>query len=274
MIGLAFTTTGTTIILVYLGNKVGLWETWPVVTAIFWSVTSGMAIIMEIGRGLRGYTPLMQRIQKLLSLPIILYLLVNFPILPWFLEVILVPVLFLFAGAATMGMTRIEWNSAARFSQFLLTMYATAMITLAIKGIVSESSNWNLLVQAFAFPIFLTLTTGAYLTIVVGIEKRRFIFKASKKSINRREYGTKWPLTVDSAVLYKKDSAVWIEVGKIKYALNGRAKTILPYYGHSISDLHDIQADNPNYPIQKIGVYQLIQDGLALDDSPIDPAHL
>lgn len=265
MIGLAFTTTGTTVILVYLGNKVGLWETWPVVTAIFWSFTSGMAIIMEISKGLRGYTPLVHRIKNLLSLSIILSLLVGFPILLWWLEVILVPVLFILAGSSTMGMTRIEWNSAARFSKFLLTIYATAMIALAIKDIISDSSNWNILVQAFAFPVFLTLTTGAYLTIVSGIEKRRFIFNASKKSIHRREYGTNWPLTVDSAVLCKRYSAVWIEVNNKKYALNGRAHAALPQFGHSFSDLREIWADDPNLPGYKISVYQLIQDGLALE---------
>ena len=270
---LAFTTIGTTVVLVYLGNKIDLWETWPVITVIIWTVTAGMAILMDLGNALKGSGSLMNRIRSLLSFPIVLSILVNFTIFSWWLEFILVPILFLLAVLTAMWKTRIEWKPLERLGTSLIGVYAAAMLSLTIKDVVVDNENWKLLIQAFTLPIFLTLTTGVYLAVLVKIERVKFIKQSSSRTISQREYGKDWPLTIDSATLYERFNAVWVEVDKKKYPLNGRAHSILPHYGHSISDLNEIWKDDPNIEGMKISIHQLIQDGLALEDSPTDPTH-
>lgn len=247
--------------------------TWPIVTALVWSITSGIPILMDIGKALRGSISFTHRMKTILSFPIIVAIFINLSILPWWWELILAPVMFLLTKASVMGWTKAEWNPAAKTAGTLILMYNIALISLAIKDTIVDDGGWKILAQSFIFPIFMTLTTATYLAFLVAIEKRRFIFMSSRKPINRRDYGPDWPLTVDSAVLCKKYNAIWIEANNKKYALNGRAHAVLPRFGHSFSDLREIWADDPNLPGLKISVHQLIQDGLALDDSPIDPTH-
>ncbi|MCY3507307.1 MAG: DUF2511 domain-containing protein [Chloroflexi bacterium] len=47
------------------------------------------------------------------------------------------------------------------------------------------------------------------------------------KDINRSDYGSRWPFTVDSATLHCDRQMVWVEANGRKYALNGTAQTHL-----------------------------------------------
>ena len=71
---------------------------------------------------------------------------------------------------------------------------------------------------------------------------------------------------VDSAKLCAKHGAVWVEVNRKKYGINGWSKTLLREWGHTCLDLEEIWKDHPS-PLKglKISSHRLIQDGQALE---------
>jgi hypothetical protein len=77
--------------------------------------------------------------------------------------------------------------------------------------------------------------------------------------VSRADYGTDWPLTVESGVLACDSDAATIEVGGTTYALNGTARTF-----RAGVDIDPIWAANPDVDGLKIDIGPLIDDALKL----------
>ena len=111
----------------------------------------------------------------------------------------------------------------------------------------------------------------------MSIEKAVFLLSTRCKSIRASEYGDAWPLTAERAWLCCKSSAVWVEVGKNRYPLNGTSKTVLSAYGLEFVELEEIWKEDPAWEsIRKqlgesngiplrVNVGGLITNGLALE---------
>ena len=82
------------------------------------------------------------------------------------------------------------------------------------------------------------------------------------QEVSRADYGSSWPLTVESATLFCAEDAVWVLIDGDRYALNGWARTYkdLPALPRSL------WRDNPAIPGLKIDIGVLIDAGLALCD--------
>ena len=99
--------------------------------------------------------------------------------------------------------------------------------------------------------------------VMVG-EKMQFDLSAGRKAVRSEDYGSSWPLTVDSATLCCKSGAVWVEVDGKKYGFNGLSKSILPRCGHASFNLEEIWREHPE-GMWKVDISPLIRDGLALE---------
>ena len=80
------------------------------------------------------------------------------------------------------------------------------------------------------------------------------------REVTRDQYGTAWPLTVDSAALHCENDAVWATIRGRDYALNGWAQTY-----KSLPELpRSLWRNDPRVPGLKVSIGPLIRDGLAL----------
>ena len=80
------------------------------------------------------------------------------------------------------------------------------------------------------------------------------------KNVSRSDYGASWPLTVDSAKIgCANGQNEYVQVGSIRYALNGTAKADGGY-----SNVDTIWADDPSSPGLKLSIAPLIADAQKL----------
>lgn len=80
------------------------------------------------------------------------------------------------------------------------------------------------------------------------------------KSVDRSTYGTAWPLTVDSAKIgCENGQDEYVQVGSIRYSLNGTAKADGGY-----DNVDAIWADDPSSPGLKMSIAPLVADAQKL----------
>ena len=263
-----------TTITVLVGRKVGLWETFPVVTAIVWAFTAGFSLLLDLGDSLKGDNTFGKRVIRLLGPSTIVAEIVGVSILAFWLEILIVPVLVGLASVVHANRN----TGATVISSALLLMYAGGLIFGVITVLVDDPGTWRSPTQAVLFPIVLTIGTLPYIQLLVLAERLKFRRGAKCKTVRSSDYGKDWPLTVDLAKLCSRFQAVWIEVDGKKYWLNGIAEPILKKYGYASLELKDIWKDHPDKwklaeasgthreDVEwKVSIHRLIQDGLALE---------
>ncbi len=263
-----------TALAVCMGRKVGLWETLPIVTATFWSLTSGVSLLSYLGEFINSRKEFRTRAFRILGPSTIVSEVVGIAVLSISLELLLVPILLVLTLAALSSRS----TGLKVVSTGILLIYVMGLISSVAIDLIKDAEAWQPLVQAVIFPIVLTIGTLPYIQLLVVLERRRFRANAKCKTVRASEYGLHWPLTVSSAELCCKYGAVWVEVKGKKYAVNGIARTILRNNGHAYLDLNDIWRDDPemekyvdalgSYAEEmpwKVSIHRLLQDGLALE---------
>lgn len=246
-----------TILAVIFGKLTGFWENIPVITAMTWFFTAGFPSLASLSN--RGLID--AKIRAGIALPAFIAAFFNVAILPFWLEALIFPILVILIGVTIMHSSR----PSAGVAKFCLSVYAIVLIFIAAKEILAYPETWKSLVQGILFPIWLTLGSLPYLTLLTVAERYRFDSGVKSRIVSEADYGPDWPLTVKSAKLCCRQSAVWVEVNKKRYGVNGTAKVVLHNNGHKCFDLGEIRRDDPKFDWEKISANQLIQDGLALE---------
>lgn len=197
----------------------------------------------------------------------VLVALTSIAILPFWWEIGLLPVLAALSIIAVYCAGKADYQQVSYVAVRLLALYTIAIVSLAVKDVITEFTTWKALAQAALLPIWLTVGVLPYIRCLVLFERWRFLFRCPGKTVTSTDYGQEWPLIVDSARLCAKHSAVWVEVNGRKYGVNGASKTMLPSWGHTCFDFEEIWRDHPTIDGVKVGIHRLIQDGLALEHS-------
>ena len=265
LVGLLFVVIALATVAVYLGRIAGLWETLPVITVSVWTVSSGVRLLMNFGNFLEKDGEF-KRASAVLTPATLIAALTNIAILSIWWEVTILPLLgilsFLFAYYDSKDRDHQLYNAA----KTALVLYTLIIVSLAIKNIVEDPSTWKSLVQAGLMPVWLTIGTLPYIRFLILVEQWRFSFRCPSRTVSSTDYGTDWPLIVDSAKLCCKYGAVWVEVNGRKYGVNGTSKGLLTKWEYACSDLTEIWKDDPNLKGLKVSIHRLIQDGHALED--------
>ena len=264
ILGLFIIVTGLAAVAVTFGRTVGLWEICPVVSVAVWGVTSGVGILLNYGNFLQKEGEF-RRAAKVLTPAWFITTLMNIATLPIWWEIGLVPVLAILWIIDVYYASRIGYQQVSRVARTLLAVSTIALVSLAIKNIIVDPTTWKALAQGALLPIWLTIGALPYIRLLMFIERWRVLFRCPSKTIRSTDYGQDWPLVVDSAKLCAKHGAVWVEVNRKKYGVNGWSKTLLRGWGHTCLDLEEIWKDHPSVEGLKISPHRLIQDGQALE---------
>ena len=264
-IGFLLVVTALATVAVCLGGIVDLWETLPIVTVCVWTVSSGVGLLLNFSNFLEKGGEF-KRAGAVLTPAATIAALTNIAILSFWWEFALLPFLGILSVTFAYYDSKDQGHLLYSTVKTALMSYTLLVVAVAIKSLVDDPSTWKALVQAGLMPIWLTLGALPYIRLLILVEQWRFRFRCPSKTIQSTDYGSGWPLTVDSAKLCCKHSAVWIEVNGKKYGLNGTASTLLPRWGHTCSDLTEIWKNHPDLKGTKVSIHRLIQDGLALED--------
>ena len=230
---------------------------------------------MHLAEFLKGENEFRSRVVAVLGPASVITGIVNVAILAFWLEIILAPILFFLAVAFYSSRSK----EMAAISKVLLPVYALGLISVAAKMLIDDPETWKTLTQAIFLPVALTAGTLPYIQLLVIAERLRFIRGAKCKIVRSTDYGSDWPLTVDSAKLCSRFLAVWVEVDGRKYRLNGSSEAVLRRFGHKSFELDPIWKDDPEWEKWnaefgtckdvkgwKISIHRLIKDGHALGD--------
>ena len=267
-----------TCVAVTVGRKEGIWTTFPVVTATVWAITAGFPLLFNLGEFLRGDRGFLSRVVAVLGPSAVVTSIMGIAVQSFWWELILVPIL------SVMAMVLVYLAFANRgiglvivFSIPIWALLADSTLdsTKVIFGLETNAQLLQSLRQSLLLPPVLTVGTLPYLKFIVVVEQLRFERGAICKVVKSIGYGEDWPLTVDSARLCCRDHAVWVEVNRRKYGLNGTADTFLKSYGFPQLDLNEIWRDDPvsrrwvecqgEGMVLKVSIHRLLQDGLALE---------
>ncbi len=260
-----------------LGNWVSYWVALPVATAAVWTLGSGLGLLLNYGAFIRKEATFSRTIARTLLPPAVITALVGSSTFSLPLELILVPVVIGLGLVHIVASSDAKHQRATYVTTTLLLLYALVLLALLIRDSISDLENLILASHAVILPVWLTVWAVAYLRLLMSIEKTGFVLSTRCKSIRASEYGDAWPLTVEKAWLCCKSSAVWVEVGKNRYPLNGTSKTVLPGYGLEFVELEEIWREDPawesireqlgesNQTPLRVNVGGLIREGLALE---------
>ena len=277
VIGLLIYVTCLAFLGVWLGRKIGFWETLPVVSVSVWSLTSGITLLLHLGEFLKGGNEFRSKAVAVLGPSTVITGIVNVAILAFWLEMILAPIITFLA--ISFYSTRNKEMTA--ISRVLLPTYALSLVSVATIALIDDPGTWKSLAQTVLLPVALTVGTLPFMQLLVMAEQWRFVRGAKCKVVRSTDYGADWPLTVNSAKLCNRFMAVWVEVEGRKYRLNGTSEATLKRFGHKSFALHAIWRDHPekekwakelgksDEPFEwKVNIGRLIQDGLALEHQP------
>ena len=234
------------------------------ISVVIWGFTSGMGILLNYDKFLRGEGEF-RRAAAVVTPATVLVALTSIAILPFWWEIGLLPVLAVLSIIAVYCAGKVDYQQVSHVVVSLLVAYTIAIVSLAVKDVITDLTTWKALAQAALLPIWLTVGTLPYMRCQVLFERWRFLFRCPSKTVRSTDYGQDWPLIVDSARLCAKHGAVWVEVNRRKYGVNGTSKTMLPSWGHSCFDFDEVWKDHPTINGVKVGIHRLIQEGLALE---------
>lgn len=252
-----------TILAVIVGRQVGLWENLPVVTATIWFLTSGFSLLFSLGQAAEDKGLFRGKIKAVLVPSGVVAALCNIAIFPFWLEFLIFPILSAFIAISIIQSSQ----PSASVARFFLSIYVIVLIFVAAKGLVESPETWMPLAQGILLPIWLTVGSLPYLSLLITAERYRFDSGAKCKIVREADYGTDWPLTVDSAKLCFRSGhrAVWVEVDGTRYGVNGTAKSVLRKNGYKCRDIEEIWKDDPIFDGAKVSIHRLLQDGFALE---------
>ena len=263
---------------VFLGTWVSYWVALPVVTAVVWTMGSGIGLLLNYDSFARKQETFSTAVKRTLFPSTVITVLVGSSTLSLGLELVLVPVVIAIGAAHIFTLANPKHRWATYMTTTLLLLYAAGMLALLARDSFSDPANLQLASQSVILPIWLTVWAIPYLRLLIAVEKARFLLSTRCKSIRESEYGEAWPLTVEKAWLCCKSGAVWVEVGRERYRLNGTAKTVLPSYGLEFLELEEIWRGDPALEAirkefgdeadgtpMRISVGGLISEGLALE---------
>ena len=278
IIGLTSTAMIATVVMEALRYIFGFGGAIPLVTVTFWLFTSGLSLLLNLVGFYEPGRAFFKKAKDIVGPAAVVTALVNFSVLPLWLELSLFPFLTVLTMVSVLGDVKDEKRKASTLAKVLLATYVGFLIFLALKTLLKDPSTWASLAQTFFFPILLTIITLAYIKLIIISDKCWFEIGSICRTIRSSDYGRSWPLTVESAKLCCRFKAVWVEVKGNKYGLNGTAKTMLPRFGHTCLDLEEIWKDQPNSGLLfhspenhldtaklKVNIGPLIQEGLALE---------
>lgn len=277
--GLCLVAAASTLCAVIVGDMISYWLALPIVTASVWTVTSGVTILTNYGKFARREETIPRTVRRVLLPPVLLAALVGSSTLSLTLELILVPVVFAVGTLYVVCRSDEQYQSIGNVASALLLFYVAAMLALLIRDSLDDIKALQMASHAVVLPVWLTLWTVPYLRLLIAWERSRFVRSAPRKVIRRGDYGEDWPLTIETATLRCKQSGVWVESKGKKYALNGRAKALLPVYGIDLLELEDNWRESPEserlrealgheegFVPWRVSVLGLVQDGLALEE--------
>ena len=264
---------------VVLGTWASYWVALPVVTALVWTMGSGIGLLLSYERFVRGQATLSTTVKRTLLPSTVITALVGSSTLSLALELVLVPVVFAVGAAHVVALSNPEYRRATYVTTPLLVLYTVGLFALLVWDSFSDPDNLRLASQSVILPVWLTVWAVPYLRLLVGVEKAKFLLTTRCEPIRESEYGEAWPLTVEKAWLYCKSGAVWVEVGSQRYPLNGTSQTLLPSYGLEYRALEEIWREDPVWEEMRkefgdeaggaplrVSVGGLIREGLALEE--------
>ena len=267
-------------IAVLLGNLVDYWDVLPVFSAFTWTIATGVSILFRFEEFQEHSGASLRTIKQALSLPTIIAAFAGFSVLPLPYEIVLLPVVTTVVITDAIARSRDERVTVTRITTPLIISYAMFLIALAVRDVLSDIENLKAISNSIILPLWMTVCAVGYMRVLIASERISYQRKSVSRVIRKADYGDRWPLIVDSAKLCCSATAVWIEVEKKKYPLNGTAKTLLPNRGFECRDLEDIWREDPAWesiretlggadelaPL-RVSIGGLIRDGLSLEES-------
>ena len=263
--GLLLVVTALATVAVWLGRIAGFWETLPVITVSIWTVSSGVGLLMNLSNFLEKDGEF-KKASAVLTPAAIVAALTNIAVLSIWWELGILPLLVFLSFAVAYYESKDHSHQLYKMAMTILTCYTLLLVALATKTLIEDPTTWRSLAQGALLPAWLAIGALPYIRFLILVERWRFSFRCPNKAITSVEYGNDWPLIVESAKLYCKHRAVWVEVDRKKYGVNGTSKGLLPRWGLTCLDLDEIWKDAPDLEGAKVSVHRLIQDGLALEN--------
>ena len=253
---------------------VGFWETLPIVATVVWSFTSGLALLMNIEGFFKNDNEFRSKAVATLAPATIASEVLGNAVFPLWIELGVMPliVLFIFCAYAR------ESENEKQVYRWLLSIYGLILLAWLIFGLIKEPDSWESVAQSLIFPLIMTVGVFPFLKSLILFESCRFLVGVKSKRVRAEAYGDEWPLTVPEAKLCCKHGAVWVEVSRKRYRINGWSEPLLKQRGISIHELDPIWRDHPERAeivsklgadgetfVWKVDVGRLLDDGRALE---------
>ena len=265
VIGLFVTTAAVSAGGVCIGRGLGAFETPPVFTSIIWSCTSGISLMAAKMVHSNREGSIQRKLTKTLAPAAILSILLNFAVMGIWWEIGTFPLVTAFGIMAVFASLKEEFVIAASFFNAVLVIWGLVMLSRTVYSLISDPDGWMALVESLSYPVWLTVGAIPYVYLVAQYDKLRCVLGRRTRRITAEEYGDRWPLTVDTARLCCRHSAVWVEVNRKKFGINGFAKGLLNRYGYTVHELEDIWRPHPEFEGLRVSIGPLIEDGLKLE---------
>ena len=167
-------------VMIFLLYKLGLWDVLLIKDTVYWILGTGFILLLNINKALQNKSHFRKIIFDTLKLTIILEFIANLYTFSFWVEMVLMPLLFLFVAMNTYSGIKTAYKPVKKLTDWILTVFGISMLLWALSQIFS---NYHSLIttynfQTFILPLILTLAYIPFLyifTLIMAYENDRIL---------------------------------------------------------------------------------------------------
>jgi hypothetical protein len=140
-------------------HRLGLWDFGMVKATVVWLLGQALVMVFNHNRAHKDASYFKRTVLASLKVALVLDFLVNFYVLPIFLEIALVPILFLVAAMLELSKTREEYIRVRHLMQYVMAAIGFSLLGYATARLIGDVDSFASVdtLRLFALPIVLTL---------------------------------------------------------------------------------------------------------------------
>lgn len=174
-------------VIILLLYKVDLWDFLLIKDTIYWILGTGFVLLVSVNKALQDKSHFRKILFDTLKLTIILEFIANLYAFGFWIEMLLMPLLFLIVAINAYSGIKTEYEPTKKLTNWILAVLGISMLLFAFSQILfnyhSLTTTYNL--QTFILPPILTITFIPFLyifTLVMAYENDRVLRQIRNKA--------------------------------------------------------------------------------------------
>ncbi|MGH2732030.1 MAG: hypothetical protein ACRDJG_03655, partial [Actinomycetota bacterium] len=155
-------------LILLIAHKLSLWNPSQLKTTVFWFFGTALVMLFSTNDAIKDDDYLKKVVAKNLRFAVVLSFVINLYVFNLFIELLLVPLLFLIRALIAFAGTKQEYAHAKRFTETIQAIIGIRLLIYVLTSLISNFQNFASLknLRGFVLPIALTMALLPFMYMV------------------------------------------------------------------------------------------------------------